>query len=268
MASRPSSPPLIKGIDGIVSRPPNKVNYSTLNGKRMESGKQPGNEIRQIFQKYGISGNYVKDENKAKDTSKTDILSRQGDENKNEMVGNNAESNGEDGGATRKKQQQKCGNSTPMANNQCQCQNQNQNQKVSDGTEEATNNMETDEGNLANNAKMIRKKQQQKCGNPTPNDNDNGNGNGNGNDNDAEEEAEAQKEAKKVAKKVMKKAASNNDNDNDKRNLEKYIEIDAITKQWKIDQHMEEQQCDTAIENYMEEYKEKLPQTTSYIKKN
>ena len=42
-----SSPPLIKGIDGIVNRSPNKVNYSTSNGKRMEAGKQPRNELRQ-----------------------------------------------------------------------------------------------------------------------------------------------------------------------------------------------------------------------------
>ena len=47
MAQRGSSPPLITGIDGIVGRPPNEVNYSTLNGKRMETGKQPGKEIRQ-----------------------------------------------------------------------------------------------------------------------------------------------------------------------------------------------------------------------------
>ena len=37
--------PLIKGIDGSVSRSPNKVNYSTLNGKRMITERQPGNEI-------------------------------------------------------------------------------------------------------------------------------------------------------------------------------------------------------------------------------
>ena len=47
MAQSVSSPPLITGINGIVSRPPNEVNYSTLNGKRMETGKQPENKIRQ-----------------------------------------------------------------------------------------------------------------------------------------------------------------------------------------------------------------------------
>ena len=45
MTPRSPSPPLIKGIDWIVSRPPNEVDYSTLNGKRMETGKQPENEI-------------------------------------------------------------------------------------------------------------------------------------------------------------------------------------------------------------------------------
>ena len=45
-------PPFIKGIDGIVSRPPNQVNHSTLNGKSMETRKQPGNETRRKFKKY------------------------------------------------------------------------------------------------------------------------------------------------------------------------------------------------------------------------
>ena len=65
MTHQSSSPPLIKGIDGIISRPPNKVKYSTLNGKRLEAGKQPGNKIRQKYKKHGKSGNkenYVKQE--------------------------------------------------------------------------------------------------------------------------------------------------------------------------------------------------------------
>ena len=64
MAHRLSSPPLIKGIDGIVSRPPNEVNYSVLNEKSMETRKQPGNEIRRKFKKYGLrqKERYVKEE--------------------------------------------------------------------------------------------------------------------------------------------------------------------------------------------------------------
>ena len=65
MTPRSPSSPLIKGIDGIVSRPPNEVNYSTLNGKRMETGKQPGKEIRRKYKKYGlrkIEKYYVKEE--------------------------------------------------------------------------------------------------------------------------------------------------------------------------------------------------------------
>ena len=46
-----TSPHLIKGIDGIVSRHPNKVSYSALNGTKIESGNQPGNEIRRIYRK-------------------------------------------------------------------------------------------------------------------------------------------------------------------------------------------------------------------------
>ena len=62
MTHRSSSPTLIKGVDGIVSRSSNKVSYSALDGKRV---KQPENEIRQIYRKFGISGNiekYVKQE--------------------------------------------------------------------------------------------------------------------------------------------------------------------------------------------------------------
>ena len=63
MKQRTPSPPLITGIDGIVSRPPNEVNYSALNGKNMETRKQPGNEIRRKLKKYGLrqKERYVKE---------------------------------------------------------------------------------------------------------------------------------------------------------------------------------------------------------------
>ena len=62
MAHRLSSPPLIKGIDGIVSRSLNEVNYSTLIEKNMESQKPLGHEIRRKF-KYGLrkKERYVKE---------------------------------------------------------------------------------------------------------------------------------------------------------------------------------------------------------------
>ena len=60
MISRSPSPPLIKGIDGIVSRPPNEDNYSTLNGNSMETKNQPGKETSQKYQKYGIRHIYMK----------------------------------------------------------------------------------------------------------------------------------------------------------------------------------------------------------------
>ena len=63
--NRSSSAPLLKGIDGIVSKYSNKVNYSALNKAKIESRKQLENEI---WQKYGISGNmakYVKQEENA-----------------------------------------------------------------------------------------------------------------------------------------------------------------------------------------------------------
>ena len=63
MANRLSSPPLIKGINGIVSRSPNEVNYFTLNAKSMETRKQPGNEVQRKFKTYGLrqKERYVKE---------------------------------------------------------------------------------------------------------------------------------------------------------------------------------------------------------------
>ena len=113
MTHRLSSPPLIKGIDGIVSRSPNKVNYSTLNGKRMESGKQSGNEIRQKYRKYGISGNMAKYVKQEENDGKTRILNQRGNENETELVENKVEYDGEEKGATRKAQLQKCKNLKP-----------------------------------------------------------------------------------------------------------------------------------------------------------
>ena len=72
----------------------------------MESGKQPGNETRQKYRKYRISRNYVKEENKAKNTGKNGILIEPGKENEDQIIKNNVESDGEDGDKTREKQQQ------------------------------------------------------------------------------------------------------------------------------------------------------------------
>ena len=44
MTPRSPLPPLINGIDEIVSRPP----------KEVEPWKQPGNKIRQIYRKYQL----------------------------------------------------------------------------------------------------------------------------------------------------------------------------------------------------------------------
>ena len=60
MISRTPSPPLIKGIDWIVSRPPNKDNYSTLNGNSMGTKNQPGKENSRKYRKYRIRHIYMK----------------------------------------------------------------------------------------------------------------------------------------------------------------------------------------------------------------
>ena len=97
MTPRSPSPPLIKGIDGIVSRPPNEVNYSALNGKSMETRKQPGNEIRQKFKKYGLRQmeRYVKQE---ENVGKYEYLRKLA--NGYEIPMKDIESDGKEGGVT------------------------------------------------------------------------------------------------------------------------------------------------------------------------
>ena len=116
MAPRAPSPPLIKGIDGIVSRSPNEVNYSTLNGKNMETRKQPGHEIRRKFKKYRLRQKeryYVKEE---ENDGKTKNLREPGNRNEIEVMKSDVESNGEEDGATSKAQPKKCENSTSNDN--------------------------------------------------------------------------------------------------------------------------------------------------------
>ena len=89
MTHRSSSPPLIQGIDGIVSRHPNGVNYFAFNETKIESGKQPENKIRQKYIKYGL-----------RKMEKYVNLIKPGNENENKMVKNNEEVNREDDVAT------------------------------------------------------------------------------------------------------------------------------------------------------------------------
>ena len=67
MTHQSSSPPLIKGTDWIVSRSPNEVNYSILNGKKLETEKQQRKEVRRNYIKYGLKKikRYVKQEENA-----------------------------------------------------------------------------------------------------------------------------------------------------------------------------------------------------------
>ena len=108
MRQRTPSPPLITGIDGIVSRPPNEVNYSTLNEKRMEPGKQAGKEIRRKYKKHGISGNMVNYVKKEENAGKDEYLIEPGDENKIDTIKKDIGSDGEEGGDTGEPQRKKC----------------------------------------------------------------------------------------------------------------------------------------------------------------
>lgn len=57
MVSQSSSPALIKEIGRILSRPPNKVNYFTLNGKKTKAVTQIEQELKMKDKKYKIFGN-------------------------------------------------------------------------------------------------------------------------------------------------------------------------------------------------------------------
>ena len=72
----------------FVSRSLDKVNYSTLHGKRIETVKQTGNEIRQKYRtKFG------RIERKEKNNSRTKFeQTRQQKQNENEMMKKNVES--------------------------------------------------------------------------------------------------------------------------------------------------------------------------------
>ena len=114
MTPRSPSPPLIKGIDGIVSRPPNEVNYSTLNGKMMKTGKPTRNRIQSDY-KYGISGNMANYVKKEEIAGKNGYLIEPGDENKINKMKKDVGLDGEEGGDIREPQQQKCDKSETIA---------------------------------------------------------------------------------------------------------------------------------------------------------
>ena len=105
MAHRLPSPPLIKGIDGIVSRSPNEVNYSTLMETNMETRKPPGNEIRRKF-KYGLrkKERYVK-ENAGKYKYLMKLAKTYGCEIP--TINKEVEADGSEGGGTREPQANK-----------------------------------------------------------------------------------------------------------------------------------------------------------------
>ena len=101
MTHRSSSLPLIKWIDWIVSRPPNKVSYLTLYGKKIKAIARIEQELRMKCRKCKICYDYVDIENKAKNISKTIKLNRPGNENKNKSTKSNIEDDGEEDGVTR-----------------------------------------------------------------------------------------------------------------------------------------------------------------------
>ena len=112
MISRSPSPPLIKGIDGIVSRPPNEVNYSTLNSKNMETRIQPGKEKSRKYKKYERSGNMAKDVKKDENDGKIENVREPGNRNEIEVMKSDLEYDGEEDGATREAQPKKYENPT------------------------------------------------------------------------------------------------------------------------------------------------------------
>ena len=69
-------------MDGIVSRSPKEVNYSTLNRKKSKAITWIEQELKMKYRKCKIFSNLVKIGNKAKKTSKTKILNQPGNKNK------------------------------------------------------------------------------------------------------------------------------------------------------------------------------------------
>ena len=86
-----------------------------LNGKRMESEKQPGNILRRKYNKIWTK-KLAQNLKEGKDIGKIDTLNRRTNENENKMIGNNVGQDGEDDGVTREAQQQKCENAMPTDN--------------------------------------------------------------------------------------------------------------------------------------------------------
>ena len=112
MAHQLSSPPLIKGIDGIVSRSPNEVNYSTLNKKSMETRNQLGKEKSRKYKKYERSGNMAKDVKKDKIGGKIDNLMEPGNPNEIKLMKTDRESDEKENRETAQPQPKKCKNLT------------------------------------------------------------------------------------------------------------------------------------------------------------
>ena len=75
----------------------------------MESGKQPGKEIRRKYKKHGISGNMANYVKKEENAGKNGNLIEPGDENEIVMMKKGIESDGSEGGETGEPQWQKCG---------------------------------------------------------------------------------------------------------------------------------------------------------------
>ena len=99
MTSWSSSSPLIKGIDGIESRPPNKVNYSTLDRKKMKSEGKKVKEKQRNYREHKITGKIIIEEQKEKNNGNNTILNQPNDANQDKMIENNVEYVGEDDGA-------------------------------------------------------------------------------------------------------------------------------------------------------------------------
>ena len=112
MAHRLSSPLLIKGINGILNRSPNEIDYSTLNAKSMETRNQPGKEKSRKSKKYKRSRNMAKDMKKDKIGGKIDNLMEPGNPNEIKLMKTDRESDGKENRETAQPQPKKCENPT------------------------------------------------------------------------------------------------------------------------------------------------------------
>ena len=169
MANRLSSPPLIKGINGIVSRSPNEVNYSTLIEKNTETRNQPGKEKSRKYKKYERSGNMAKDVKNDENEEKITILREPGNRNDEGNKGEGLETEAEAEADTKADTTSEVSKNNGNTGDVKQVNTGKNGYVVEPGKENKAEMMKKDVGLDGDEDGVTTEAQQQKCENPAPN---------------------------------------------------------------------------------------------------